>query len=154
MKPLKSWRAIHSDKKNALSSALGTWSRGKFELFLPRFHKLTKVNKMELDRRMIKKAINETLEDSNVKVINPNDLLFQHTAHIRRLEQKLAAQEKCVHVLEERLTFAEQMAREAHSVVEQPKFQEMLDNATKANQEAQDLAKLCLHITKELKKRG
>jgi len=110
---------------------------------------------MELDRRMIKKAINETLEDSNIKPINPNTLLFKHTQHIQRLEQKLVAQEKCMHVLEERLTFAEQMAREAHNVVEQqPKFQEMLDNATKANREAQDLAKLCLIITKELKKRG
>jgi len=109
---------------------------------------------MELDRRMIKKAINETLEDSNIKVINPNDLLFQHTAHIRRLEQKLAAQEKCMRALEERLTFAEQMAREAHSVVEQPKFQEMLDNATKANREAKDLVKFCLYFAKELKKRG
>jgi hypothetical protein len=106
---------------------------------------------------MIKKAINETLTDSNVKVINPNDLLFQHTAHIRWLEQKLEAQEKCMHGLEERLTFAEQMARESHSVVEQqqqPKFQEMLDNATKANREAKDLAKLCLILAKEFKKRG
>jgi hypothetical protein len=101
---------------------------------------------------MVRKAINETLEDSNIKPINPNTLLFKHTQHIQRLEQKLAAQEKCVHVLEERLTFAEQMAREAHSVVEQPKFQEMLDNATKANREAQDLAKLCIILAKRLKK--
>jgi len=108
---------------------------------------------MAIDRRMVRKAINETLEDSNIKVINPNDLLFQHTKHIQKLEQKLVAQEKCVHVLEERLTFAEQMARESHSVVEQqPKFQEMLDNANKANKEAQDLAKLCLILAKKLKK--
>jgi hypothetical protein len=106
---------------------------------------------------MVRKAINETLADSNIKPINPNTLLFKHTQHIQRLEQKLEAQEKCMHVLEERLTFAEQMARESHSVVEQqqqPKFQEMLDNATKANREAQDLAKLCLILAKELKKRG
>jgi len=109
---------------------------------------------MELDRRMIKKAINETLEDSNIKAINPNTLLFKHTQHIQRLEQKLADQEKLMRGLEERLTFAEQMAREAHSVVEQPKFQEMLDNATKANREAMDLAKLCLILAKEFKKRG
>jgi hypothetical protein len=104
------------------------------------------------NRRMVRKAINETLEEANIKPINPNDLLFLHTKHIRQLEQKLAAQEKTVHVLEERLTFAEQMAREAHSVVEQPKFQEMLDNANKANQEAKDLAKLCLILAKRLKK--
>jgi len=112
---------------------------------------------MAIDLRMVRKAINETLEDSNIKPINPNTLLFKHTQHIQRLEQKLEAQEKCMRALEERLTFAEQMARESHSVVEQqqqPKFQEMLDNATKANREAQDLAKLCLIITKELKKRG
>jgi hypothetical protein len=107
---------------------------------------------MEIDKRMVRKAINETLEDSNVKVINPNDLLFLHTRHIRQLEQKLVAQEKHMHGLEERLTFAEQLAREAHSVVEQPKFQEMLDNATKANREAQDLAKLCIILAKKMKK--
>ena len=101
---------------------------------------------------MVRKAINETLEDSNVKVINPNDLLFQHTRHIQRLEQKLADQEKLMRGLEERLTFAEQMAREAHSVVEQPKFQEMLDNATKANRKAMDLVKFCVYFAKELKK--
>ena len=112
---------------------------------------------MAIDLRMVRKAINETLADSNIKPINPNTLLFKHTQHIQRLEQKLEAQEKCMHVLEERLTFAEQMARESHSVVEQqqqPKFQEMLDNATKANREAQDLAKLCLILAKEFKKRG
>ena len=108
---------------------------------------------MAIDLRTIKKAINETLEDSNIKPINPNTLLFKHTQHIQRLEQKLEAQEKCMHVLEERLTFAEQMAREAHSVVEQPKFQEMLDNATKANREAKDLVKFCLYFAKELKKK-
>ena len=108
---------------------------------------------MELDRRMIKKAINETLEDSNVKVINPNTLLFKHTQHIQRLEQKLADQEKLMCGLEERLTFAEQLAREAHGVVEQPKFQEMLDNATKANRQAMDLVKYCIYFAKELKKK-
>jgi len=108
---------------------------------------------MELDRRMIKKAINETLEDSNIKPINPNTLLFKHTQHIQRLEQKLEAQGQCMRALEERLTFAEQMAREAHNVLEQqPKFREMLDNATKANQEAKDLAKLCIILAKKMKK--
>jgi len=108
---------------------------------------------MAIDLRMVRKAINETLEDSNIKPINPNTLLFKHTQHIQRLEQKLADQEKCMRALEERLTFAEQMAREAHGMVEQqPKFQEMLDNATKANREAQDLAKLCLILAKKMKK--
>ena len=108
---------------------------------------------MSVDRRMVRKAINETLADSTIKPINPNTLLFKHTQHIQRLEQKLVAQEKCMRALEERLTFAEQMAREAHNVVEQqPKFQEMLDNATKANREAKDLAKLCLILAKRLKK--
>jgi formate dehydrogenase maturation protein FdhE len=105
------------------------------------------------NRRIVRKAINETLEEANIKPINPNDLLFLHTRHIRQLEQKLVAQEKHMHVLEERLTFAEQIARESHSVVEQqPKFQEMLDNANKANREAQDLAKLCLTLAKKMKK--
>ena len=107
------------------------------------------------NRRMVRKAINETLEEANIKPINPNDLLFLHTRHILKLEQKLVAQEKCMHGLEERLTFAEQMARESHNVAEQqPKFQEMLDNANKANQEAKDLAKLCIILAKEFKKRG
>ena len=108
---------------------------------------------MTVDMRMVRKAINETLEESNVKPINPNTLLFKQTQHIQRLEQKLEAQEKCMHGLEERLTFAEQMAREAHNVVEQPKFQEMLENATKANQLSKDLVKYCFYFAKELKKK-
>jgi uncharacterized protein (DUF3084 family) len=112
-----------------------------------------------ISQKDIKKVITETLDDANIQVINPNELLYAHTNHIRQLEKKIGSLQNQVKAYEKRLDFVEQAAREAIAYVESDPYikerkasEQALAEAVKAKEDAAKLVKYCHYFAKELKK--
>jgi hypothetical protein len=106
---------------------------------------------MTVDTKMVKRVIKDVLEDANIQVIDPNDLLFKHTEHIASLEKKFAETEKLVKTYEIRLGFVEQLARKAIAYVESEPYEKGRKAAEKTLQESYKLAKFAEYVLEELK---
>ena len=104
--------------------------------------------------KMTRETAAQVLKESNVKVISPNELLYQHTNHIKQLEKALA-------MAEERLSFAEQVSREAVTFMKSASFKEDLATSQKAlaesqktNEETYKLQKFLYYLMERLAKAG
>jgi hypothetical protein len=114
---------------------------------------------MAIDKKMIEKALTQTLKDANIVVINPNELLYAHTKHIEQLEQNFNSLQKLVKDYDKRLDYAEQIARETIAYVESDPYikerkaaEQARAAAEQAREEAVKLAKFANYTLEYLGK--
>ena len=99
-----------------------------------------------------KKTIVEVLDDSHVKIIDPNALLLSHNEHFQHLEKQFDALQQTVQNYEARLTFAEQVALESITIKDSKAFQIMLTESKQALEEAFKLTKFSKYMLEALVK--